>query len=160
MNWISVKDRLQSRIAELETVCEDLNSRLEDYRQDYAKVVNDKCPTDEIHCGCVPILRRENRLLSKELADAKEELRIRRNEEDTYREMTAGVTQLKQERDEWKQDAERLAKEFIWVDGEYGEWHCIHCDQYATSAQREIQHYDNCPITLHRELVAKYGGEK
>ena len=133
MNWISVKDRLQSRIAELETVCEDLNSRLEDYRQDYAKVVNDKCPTDEIHCGCVPILRRENRLLSKELADAKEELRIRRNEEDTYREMTAGVTQLKQERDEWKADAERLI-------------------QLANFNNKRASEY----FDLHEQLVKKY----
>ena len=159
MNWISVKDRLQSRIAELETVCEDLNSRLEDYRQDYAKVVNDKCPTDEIHCGCVPILRRENRLLSKELADAKEELRIRRNEEDTYREMTAGVTQLKQERDEWKQDAERLAKSFV-IEAYPHEWVCRSGCHHMGKTPDTIEHAPNCPITLHRELVAKYGGEK
>jgi len=159
MNWISVKDRLQSRIAELETVCEDLNSRLEDYRQDYAKVVNDKCPTDEIHCGCVPILRRENRLLSKELADAKEELRIRRNEEDTYREMTAGVTQLKQERDEWKQDAERLAKSFV-IEAYPHEWVCRSGCHHMGKTPDTIEHAPNCPITLHRELVEKYKESK
>ena len=40
---------------------EDENARLkmiiDDYRSDIAKVLNDRCPTDEKHCGCVPILR-------------------------------------------------------------------------------------------------------
>ena len=30
---------------------------IDDYRSDIAKVLNDRCPTDEKHCGCVPILR-------------------------------------------------------------------------------------------------------
>ena len=42
---------------------EDENARLkmiiDDYRSDIAKVLNDRCPTDEKHCGCVPILRRQ-----------------------------------------------------------------------------------------------------
>lgn len=67
------------KIAKLEAENEDLRSRLDDYRQDYEKTVNDQCPTDERHCGCVPILRRENRLLSEELADAKDELKHRRD---------------------------------------------------------------------------------
>ena len=40
---------------------EEENARLkmiiDDYRSDIAKVLNDRCPTDEKHCGCVPILR-------------------------------------------------------------------------------------------------------
>jgi len=64
-------DRLERKIKKLEEDNEDLKSRLDDYRQDYEKVVNDQCPTDERHCGCVPILRRENRLQSEELANTK-----------------------------------------------------------------------------------------
>jgi len=68
-------ERLEREIAKCKEANEDAQSRLDDYRQDYAKVVNDLCPTDERHCGCVPILRRENRLISEELADAKDELK-------------------------------------------------------------------------------------
>ena len=72
-------ERLEHEIAKCKEANEDVQSRLDDYRQDYAKVVNDLCPTDERHCGCVPILRRENRLISEELADAKDELKHRRD---------------------------------------------------------------------------------
>lgn len=72
-------ERLEKENIKLKEANEDVNSRLDDYRQDYAKVVNDNCPTDERHCGCVPILRRENRLMAEELADAKDELKHRRD---------------------------------------------------------------------------------
>ena len=38
---------------------EKLKSIVEDYRADTARVLNEKCPSDERHCGCVPILRRQ-----------------------------------------------------------------------------------------------------
>jgi len=72
-------NNLEQENAKLKEANEDVQSRLDDYRQDYAKVVNDKCPSDEIHCGCVPILRRENRLLAEELENAKDELKNRRD---------------------------------------------------------------------------------
>ena len=72
-------ERLEHEIAKCKEANKDVQSRLDDYRQDYAKVVNDLCPTDERHCGCVPILRRENRLISEELAEAKDELKHRRD---------------------------------------------------------------------------------
>jgi len=72
-------ERLEKENFKLKEANEDVQSRLDDYRQDYATVVNDQCPTDERHCGCVPILRRENRLISEELANAKDELRHRRD---------------------------------------------------------------------------------
>ena len=72
-------ERLEREIAKCKEANRDAQSRLDDYRQDYATVVNDQCPTDERHCGCVPILRRENRLISEELANAKDELRHRRD---------------------------------------------------------------------------------
>lgn len=67
-------ERLEKENFRLKEANEDAQSRLDDYRQDYATVVNDQCPTDERHCGCVPILRRENRLLSEDLANTKLEL--------------------------------------------------------------------------------------
>lgn len=88
-NTRPIEDELNARIAQLEAerdawkadaerlkeANEDLKSRIDDYRQDYIKVVNEtNAPHDEIHCGCVPILRRENRLLSEDLANTKLEL--------------------------------------------------------------------------------------
>lgn len=34
-------------------------AKLDDWQESYAKVVEDRCPTDEVHCACVPILRAE-----------------------------------------------------------------------------------------------------
>lgn len=42
--------------------------RLQEYRDDTAKVLNEKCPTDERHCGCVPILRKSNHCYRNALA--------------------------------------------------------------------------------------------
>jgi ribosomal protein L37AE/L43A len=77
--------------------------------------------------------------------------------------------ELQNECAEWWQDAERLAKYFIWVDGEYGIYTCIHCDtegeytgglyQDILEEQVVITHSDTCPITLHRALVEKYKKE-
>lgn len=36
-----------------------LQSIIDDYRNDFKKVLNENCPTDEIHCGCVPILKKQ-----------------------------------------------------------------------------------------------------
>ena len=43
-------ERLRAENARLKMI-------IDDYRSDIAKVLNDRCPTDEKHCGCVPILR-------------------------------------------------------------------------------------------------------
>jgi hypothetical protein len=32
---------------------------LEDIRDAHIRVMSEQCPTDEVHCACVPILRRE-----------------------------------------------------------------------------------------------------
>ena len=67
----------------------------------------------------------------------------------------------------WRDVAERLAKYFIWVDGEYGIYTCIHCDtegkytgglyQDVLEEQVIMTHAPDCPITLYRQLVEKYG---
>jgi len=71
-------ERLETENECLEINLSQMKDRLDDYRQDYAKVVNEQCPHDEVHCGCVPILRRYQRLTDEDLANAKEELKIRR----------------------------------------------------------------------------------
>jgi len=45
-----IEDALNARIAELRDV-------IGDYRNDVSRVLDEKCPSDERHCGCVPILR-------------------------------------------------------------------------------------------------------
>jgi len=40
---------------------ESLREIIQDYRDDISRVLNEQCPTDEKHCGCVPILRKSNR---------------------------------------------------------------------------------------------------
>lgn len=73
-------ERLETENECLEINLSQTKDRLDDYRQDYAKVVNEQCPHDEAHCGCVPILRRYQRITDDELANAKDELKIRRDE--------------------------------------------------------------------------------
>ena len=48
---------------------EKLKDTVEDYRSSYERVASDQCPTDERHCGCVPILRQEIAKLKKDVAD-------------------------------------------------------------------------------------------
>ena len=38
---------------------EKLQSIIDDYREGIAKTLEERCPSDERHCGCVPILRQE-----------------------------------------------------------------------------------------------------
>jgi hypothetical protein len=41
-------------------------SRIDDYREGFERVLSERCPTDERHCGCVPILRAELAAKEKE----------------------------------------------------------------------------------------------
>lgn len=66
------------------------------------------------------------------------------------------IIDLTNDRDEWRADAERLAENYWGVEGLAT--YCIHCNSSA-SFYANIPHDANCPITLHRQLVAKYGGE-
>jgi len=46
-------------IVSLNEEIDNLRYIIEDYREGIAKVLDEKCPSDEVHCGCVPILRQE-----------------------------------------------------------------------------------------------------
>ena len=48
-----------ARIAELEAENAELQETIDDYRHDISVVLDDRCPSDERHCGCVAILRHE-----------------------------------------------------------------------------------------------------
>ena len=48
---------LNARIAELTAENAELRDVIDDYRNDASRVLDEKCPSDERHCGCVPILR-------------------------------------------------------------------------------------------------------
>jgi len=50
-------ERLEKENFRLKEANEDVQSRLDDYRNDASRVLDEKCPSDERHCGCVPILR-------------------------------------------------------------------------------------------------------
>ena len=43
----------------IEKEVEQLRNIIADYRDDVKRVLDEKCPTDERHCGCVPILRKQ-----------------------------------------------------------------------------------------------------
>lgn len=73
-------DYPESSISKLFDEIEKLESIVDDYKQDYEKVTQERCPHDEVHCGCVPILRRYQRITDEELQAAKDELKIRREE--------------------------------------------------------------------------------
>ena len=49
---------------------ERLKAELEDIAESHRMVMNEQCPGDEIHCTCVPILKREIAALTKALEEA------------------------------------------------------------------------------------------
>ena len=63
--------RARKELAKLET-------ELSDIKESHRIVMDERCPSDEVHCTCVPILRAENEAW-KRCADA-------------FNEATAGVT--------------------------------------------------------------------
>ena len=72
---------------------------------------------------------------------------------DEFEALKDELAEVTAERDEWKHDAERLAGRYMAT---YRT--CVHCEERLDDVG-EVGHSPNCPITLHRELVAKYEGE-
>jgi hypothetical protein len=46
---------------------ERLKEELADIQETYQKVMSEKCPGDEIHCTCVPVLREEIKQLKSQV---------------------------------------------------------------------------------------------
>ena len=60
--WIPVGERLpeaERKCKALESENAELRDVIGDYRNDVSRVLDEKCPSDERHCGCVPILREQ-----------------------------------------------------------------------------------------------------
>ena len=70
-------------------------------------------------------------------------------------ELQARIAQLEAERDEWRADAERLAKAFV-IEVYPHEWVCRSGCHHMGKTPDTIEHAPNCPITLHRQLEDKY----
>jgi DNA-directed RNA polymerase subunit RPC12/RpoP len=68
----------------------------------------------------------------------------------------ATIAQLTAELAEARADAERLAKTFV-IEVYPHEWVCRSGCHHMGKSPATINHAPDCPITLHRELVAKYG---
>jgi len=58
--WYEYRDELLRRLEELDEI----------YAQ-HKMVMLEKCPTDEVHCTCVPMLRRELKNATEELEEIK-----------------------------------------------------------------------------------------
>jgi len=61
---ISEVEQIARNISEMRAIQvraenERLTKALDDYHATFERVMNEQCPTDEKHCGCVPILRAE-----------------------------------------------------------------------------------------------------
>lgn len=95
-------------------------------------------------------LTAENERLNHELELASQLMELNLEK---YRTLQADNERLTADLAEWRKDAERLAGKYEDDDG-----YCIHC--VAVIVYGPNKHAPDCPITLHRELVAKYGGEK
>ena len=52
-------DEIKATIAQKDAEIERLREIIDDYRESISKVLDDRCPADECHCGCVPILQNE-----------------------------------------------------------------------------------------------------
>ena len=50
---------LKETVLELYERLEQAEAELEDIRDAHTRVMSEQCPADEVHCACVPILRRE-----------------------------------------------------------------------------------------------------
>lgn len=55
------------QISLLKNENERLTKYIEDHEDDTRKVLEEKCAPDEVHCTCVPVLRRENEVLGNRL---------------------------------------------------------------------------------------------
>lgn len=69
---ISEVEQIARNISEMRAIQvraenERLTKALDDYHATFERVMNEQCPTDEKHCGCVPILRAEIERLCKVL---------------------------------------------------------------------------------------------
>lgn len=71
--------------------------------------------------------------------------------------MQVEIQRLTAELDACRADAERFAEHYGGFDE--GGNYCVFCGEYTEQDGITINHDNDCPITLHRQLVEKYGKE-
>jgi len=64
----------QAKIEELEGRVRMLEAEIADHYQTFRRIMDEKCPADEVHCACVPYLRIEIKKLTAERDRLKEAL--------------------------------------------------------------------------------------
>ena len=60
--------RLSAEVERLKAECDKLQEQLDDIATAHRQVMEERCPTDEIHCTCVPILKAEIAAKDAEIA--------------------------------------------------------------------------------------------
>jgi len=68
---LSVRWYCSSCVAGWELKIAELEAQLAEFRDDYEQVVNEQCASDELHCTCVPALRKRIAELETFLANIK-----------------------------------------------------------------------------------------
>jgi len=62
-NLVTIYEEAEPKYRSERDVLKAENARLLEtldyYSEDYKKIINEECPTDEKHCSCVPVLRQE-----------------------------------------------------------------------------------------------------
>ena len=63
---------LTQKLAHAQVENEELKEESDEFDKLYKRVIDEKCPSDELHCTCVPILRMEIDRLNKIVEEADE----------------------------------------------------------------------------------------
>ena len=67
--WVTVSMVHSDFSRQLELENAELREWKADVEDSHRRIMSEQCPTDEVHCTCVPILRRENAELKAKLAE-------------------------------------------------------------------------------------------
>jgi len=68
-DWHSECDSKHKALIKETNLTHTLQEKLDDWQESHSRVINEPCREDEIHCTCVPPLRREVTDLKEQLAD-------------------------------------------------------------------------------------------
>ena len=163
-NTRPIEDELQAQIDQLTAERDELKNELENERDTRKNELGSGLLTTLVNGNALEV-----RHLKQELAELQLENELLKGKMNQMEfEMFAADNfskQLEAELAKWKQDAERLAgaETDIYSEGDEEYISCVHSGSCGYHVYRrkgaEFIHAPNCPITLHRELVAKYGGE-
>lgn len=73
---MSARDAAEAKAKDVGKILSDAIDRLKDYEKERAIVLNEKCPSDEKHCSCVPTLRKRIRDLEKSIRKIQSEFEL------------------------------------------------------------------------------------